>query len=493
MSSATPSDPPLPKFTLKSFLLDIVDGINFVLNDPHAVFLYYFLVVLCESIINKLIVWNVAYTEIDFSTYMEQVRLIKNGVLNYDYVFGESGPLVYPAGFVQIYTLLESFYQEGDLLMIQRIFGYLLNSTFVVYAIVYQVANGTESTPLYKKPWLFAFLLLSKRLHSIYVLRLFNDCFVTFFMGLVILLLQGASYMPNTTSKNVLLYLSSAAFSYAVSIKMNALLYLPGLFYLFYVFHGGRLISVFFHVLVVAAVQIFVAWDFLGFTNFSDPSLVEIREAYLRNAFDFLRKFLYKWTINWKFLPEEVFQSDLFHKGLLAAHILVLFVFVFRWSTNFNPLKAALTSLKNPFKAPFKSNLDGDGKLGAYIFYVMAVSNLVGVLFSRSLHYQFLSWYHFHLPFVYALSGVNYYLLIAVHVAHEICWCTYPSTRNSSLALVGILASLLIGVWGSDYFADFAVLKEVKELFVEERVEENEEVEVIIEKETVVSTVVEEQ
>lgn len=54
--------------------------------------------------------------------------------------------------------------------------------------------------------------------------------------------------------------------------------------------------------------------------------------SYLARSFDFSRAFLYKWTVNWRFVPEEVFQSRPFASALLASHFVVLLLFAwFRW------------------------------------------------------------------------------------------------------------------------------------------------------------------
>ncbi|KAI7981109.1 Dol-P-Man:Man(5)GlcNAc(2)-PP-Dol alpha-1,3-mannosyltransferase [Camellia lanceoleosa] len=66
--------------------------------------------------------------------------------------------------------------------------------------------------------WALSLLCLSKKVHSIFVLHLFNDCFATtlFHAALVVLL-------------NQKWHLGLIIFSGAVSIKMNVLLYAPPL------------------------------------------------------------------------------------------------------------------------------------------------------------------------------------------------------------------------------------------------------------------------
>jgi alpha-1,3-mannosyltransferase len=65
-------------------------------------------------------------------------------------------------------------------------------------------------------PYILPLLLLSKRLHSIYMLRLFNDPFSIFFLFVAVLLWQKRMWT-----------LGSMAYSTAVGVKMNTLLVLP--------------------------------------------------------------------------------------------------------------------------------------------------------------------------------------------------------------------------------------------------------------------------
>lgn len=48
-------------------------------------------------------------------------------------------------------------------------------------------------------------------------------------------------------------------------------------------------------------------------------------------AFNLGRVFLYEWTVNWRFLPEETFVNWQFHVALLALHVLAILCFVPKW------------------------------------------------------------------------------------------------------------------------------------------------------------------
>ena len=62
------------------------------------------------------------------------------------------------------------------------------------------------------------------------------------------------------------------------------------------------------------------------------PFLLEHPLPYVQYAFNFGRVFLYKWTVNWRFLSEERFLDPNFAKALLVGHVSVLVAFgLFRW------------------------------------------------------------------------------------------------------------------------------------------------------------------
>ena len=94
------------------------------------------------------------------------------------------------------------------------------------------------------------------------------------------------------------------------------------------------------HVAIIVALQ-----GLLGF-----PFLREYPWEYLAGAFDFSRIFLYKWTVNWRFVPEEIFLSKPFAKGLLAIHLVILVIFLLnRW---FVDLRGSFATIVKAIKYP---------------------------------------------------------------------------------------------------------------------------------------------
>lgn len=101
---------------------------------------------------------------------------------------------------------------------------------------------------------------------------------------------------------------------------MSVLLYIPGLLVLL-VRKRGVLVTAG-HMIAIIAIQGLLA----------TPFLAAYPRSYLQNAFDLSRVFLYKWTVNWRFVDEETFLSPTFAKSLLLAHVVTLIIFgLTRW------------------------------------------------------------------------------------------------------------------------------------------------------------------
>ena len=93
-----------------------------------------------------------------------------NGTTDYSTIKGDTGPLVYPAGFVWIYSILYKMTNEGqDIKTAQYIFGIMY---ILTVSLVCRLLIRTKKVPTYV---LAVMCLTSRRIHSIYVLRLFND------------------------------------------------------------------------------------------------------------------------------------------------------------------------------------------------------------------------------------------------------------------------------------------------------------------------------
>lgn len=440
---------PLPPFTLKNVAQDIVNGICALVYLPDAKAFVGPMIFVATLLIAKLIIAKVPYTEIDFTTYMQQIALIDEGEKDYSQVTGDTGPIVYPAGYVSVYSFIRWMTRGGqDMNVAQAFFGYVLTFNNLLVVLAYGMVSDLPPWPLYA-------LILSKRLFSIYVLRLFNDCFTTLGMVATSLLLQQAAYWYST-SQGVAFALTAVAadvFSLAISVKMNALLYLPAFVILSYFLVGENLLKLVVVLAIIPLVQVMVGWRFL-LPLFSDEEALYLRWTYINQAFDFSRKFLYKWTVNWRFIDEETFLSDEFAKALLVLHVVLLLVFIFTRFLNKSVTgKSVPTLVKDALT--FRSsvspqNLYINGETGPkLVLMTLATTNIVGVLCARSLHYQFLSWYCWQLPIMLYWTGWPTPLAAVAWIAHEVCWNVFPLEKWSSALLVGILSAVLVSVWRS--------------------------------------------
>lgn len=179
------------------------------------------LVLLFDAALTALVVLRIPYTEIDYSTYMQQAASFLKGERDYKNITGDTGPCVYPAGHLYVYALLYKLTRAGkDLRLGQWLFAGLYLTCQAAVAEVYRKAGAPSL--------LLAFLPLSKRLHSIYVLRLFNDGVAMTVMWVAIALVAHKRYSA-----------ACVVASLALSIKMNILLFVPGLAVVVYRAKGG--------------------------------------------------------------------------------------------------------------------------------------------------------------------------------------------------------------------------------------------------------------
>lgn len=243
-------------------------------------------ILLVECLLSLLIVRRVPYTEIDWTTYLQQVRLVwVDGIYDYMELKGDTGPLVYPAGFLYLYGALWKI-TNGSVNVGQYIFvAFYLATQAVVLSIYTMILRDQRSLSSVspKTVWCWRFLVMfvslcgSKRIHSIFLLRLFNDGPTMLLLYVSILLFMKQSWRWGCV-----------LFSLAVSIKMNVLLFAPGLLLLLLV--QGSLVECLVRLSICAVVQLILGLPFL----LNNPI------SYLRKAFELDRVFQYKWTVNWK-------------------------------------------------------------------------------------------------------------------------------------------------------------------------------------------------
>mmetsp|Transcript_8532 Transcript_8532/g.12158 ORF Transcript_8532/g.12158 Transcript_8532/m.12158 type:complete len:326 (-) Transcript_8532:902-1879(-) len=306
-------------------------------------FIYVGFLLLFEATLAITIIRKVPYTEIDWKAYMEEVScwlgdsddstVRERYQWDYSEMKGGTGPLVYPAGFLYLYTCLrwvcsqEIFFsifmnEDGgddmtnslnsnevtkvkgtsgvNIRVAQYLFAifYIVNAAIVllIYTKVVRwkryrdsanknkvLTNGENTNMVWS--WRVAMLLtcFSKRVHSIFVLRLFNDapCMLLLYLSTYLFMERG-----KLSWKTGCIF-----FSLAVSIKMNVLLFAPGLLLLFLQSDvSTKFLNTVQHLSICAIVQI----------TLGSPFLLHYPINYLRKAFEFDRVFFHKWTVNWK-------------------------------------------------------------------------------------------------------------------------------------------------------------------------------------------------
>ncbi|XP_047337734.1 dol-P-Man:Man(5)GlcNAc(2)-PP-Dol alpha-1,3-mannosyltransferase isoform X2 [Impatiens glandulifera] len=369
------------------------------------------------------------------STGMHTCRKSVSGFLsgerNYSNLKGDTGPLVYPAGFLYIYSGVK-FLTGGNVFSAQILFGilYIINLAIVMFIYV-----KTDLLPW----WALSLLCLSKRLHSIFVLRLFNDCFAMTLLNTSVALLIYQKW-----------HLGLIIFSAAVSIKMNVLLYAPPLLLL--MLKAMDIVGVISALAGAALVQVL-----LGL-----PFLLEYPVAYISNAFNLGRVFVHFWSVNFKFIPEPVFVSKEFAVSLLITHLMLLALFAhYKWCkheggllvflnstfalSNLRMTLSKLLSFQHFCSQQFIVNVLNK----EHIVSTMFVGNFIGILCARSLHYQFYSWYFFSLPFLLWRTPFPTLLRLVLFFGVELCWNVFPSNLYSSLLLLFLNLFILWGIWCS--------------------------------------------
>ncbi len=405
------------------------------------------------------------FRNIDWSTYVLQTESwspsppsLAPPQLNYTLIRGPTGPLVYPAGFLYAYRALRDFAATPPGVELQaapaslaRVQAVFLLAYLATAALTLDVAGRVRAGA----PWAAALFPLSYRLHSLFLLRGFNDCLSA---------LAGAAALSLLVRKRWLA--GALAWSAGVSVKMNGLLLLPALGLVFLRNAGPLRTAAYFA--AAAALQAALAAPFLRFDA----------RAYLGKAFELGRGcgvgwppgspedaaglFLHRWSVNWAFLPPALFVSEAWARALLAGHLAALLALAhwgwsgaaegglpgvvarvwahFWWGgrpaavqegsggsngsgsgsgsgrRSGTPLRsrgaAGKAAPPPPPPPPPPAALSPALLSGAFtdsaarIAWPLVTANFVGVAFARSLHWQFYAWYAFSLPLIAARGAL---------------------------------------------------------------------------------------
>lgn len=330
----------------------------------------------------------------------------------------------------------------------------------------------------------------SYRIHSIYVLRLFNDPIAILFL-----------YAALNFYLNGQWTMGSIFLSLGVSVKMNILLFAPAIL-LLYLVNLGYMDTIK-QLSICAIIQLLLG----------APFLLTHPVEYLKGSFDFGRIFQHKWTVNYRFLPIDIFEHKYFHIILLAVHLALLLVFLmpsYKYMQSYCRLRTLQSQLQpqidaknqeteqsnskkttkkrkpkdtdekqtdeeitinqkiflNSFeqmlrktseqssplkdpeptvKAKQKYEIHFDRAIQLAILPIF-LSNFIGIMCSRSLHYQFYVWYFHTLPYLTWFTDYNVSAKLLLLGLIEFAWNTYPSTVLSSTLLHLSHLILLYGI-----------------------------------------------
>ena len=423
---------------------------------------YIVLLLVAEAVLTTLIVLRVPYTEIDWVAYMQEVTTYQNGERDYVNIRGGTGPLVYPAGFLYLYGWMKSLAISGNgtgtkntvckwsdphcspsvdsasddplgldgstsadaIQRIQWLFVvlYLFNAVIVlalyqkVLQRMRQTQPSTSNTTMMVWYWRIAMGLtcLSKRVHSIFVLRLFNDAPAMILLHLSMYLFACCDAWE----------LGCAVFSLAVSIKMNILLFAPGLLLLL-LQKNRSLDGTVQNLAICASIQLILGWPFMTTYPIN----------YIRKAFELDRVFFFKWTVNWKFLPEDMFVSKPWALLLLGCHLGALGLLARKWWKASNAQRGDTNTREWLCWAHTRSWMQANGDnlqlSPEYVIYTLFVSNYIGIAFARTLHYQFYCWYFHALPMLH--------------------WMATPSSNATPTRMAFSLTTSIMAIFGVEY------------------------------------------
>ena len=361
------------------------------------------LLCLIEVLFCAVIIWKVSYTEIDWVAYMQEVEGYLSGERNYLKLGGNTGPLVYPAGFLYVFAFIRWICDNGsNIFKAQCIFGGLYVLNLGVVLSIYSM-NWTSSTSSITPLWAFCLLVVSKRIHSIFMLRMFNDCIAAMCGYIAVLLFMRSNNR-----------VASFIYSVGVGIKMNMLLYAPGV--LLVLLMSGGFQETFVCLSICAIVQLVLAYPFI--TTFP--------LEYLSKSFELNRTFDYKWTVNFKFLSEELFVGKSLSLLLLVLTVITVVMFAYKWITENSKAIQAL-KIKSMF---------GLGKLDPnFVAITIFSSNFLCIVFARTLHYQFYSWYFHTIPMLLWHTQLHVLVKLLIFAGIEYAFNVFPANAMSSIIL----------------------------------------------------------
>lgn len=190
------------------------------------------------------------------------------------------------------------------------------------------------------------------------------------------------------------------------------------------------------------------------------PFLMSYPTSYITRAFNLSKDFEYKWTVNFKFIDESLFLNKSFGHGLLALLVLMLLGtahwiwcanegglirYIMRYWRGSKKQNGSPSKNKKKRKGKKKGKGDksdqkksGNRKVavdGEYFLDRLFLCNFMGIVFAKSLHFQFYVWYYHSVPYLAWRSSLPLIGKWVLVMSIEIIWNVFPSNAVSSIAL----------------------------------------------------------
>jgi alpha-1,3-mannosyltransferase len=131
-------------------VLATIQDVYVELSKPHYDWMFVAVLLLSELMLGTFIILKVPYTEIDWVAYMQEVDIWwKEGEYDYRKIYGSTGPLVYPAGFLYLFRALQ-YATNHDILTAQVLFlGFYLMTQGIVM-VMYNMALQQQRTQFWE-------------------------------------------------------------------------------------------------------------------------------------------------------------------------------------------------------------------------------------------------------------------------------------------------------------------------------------------------------
>ena len=356
---------------------------------------------------------------IDLMAYIEQSNHYLDSPDGADYtkLLSECGPVAYPGAAVYFYSLVNLISGRN----VTWAFGQYMHIVLDVFRMwllvkVYKRAFGPRFARE-RKGYVLALLLLQAKYKFASVVFNFNDTV----MQLIALI--GIYFHLRSN-----FWLGAFFMGCAASVKMSALLHVPGIL-LVVAFERGLLWAPL-YLIAFFGVQLLFGLEFI----------LKNAKGYFDMAYDFGRKFDQSESVNFHYISQETQHSKWFEALLLSLHLGFLVIFLlFKWTGQGDSQKSV------PWAARFFKDIrlfpmtfERRTVDPYYALLIILTSNFIGMVFSRGTHQQFYAWYSFSFPFLLDACSETFGPLaqLAILVTLELAWSVnFPHRASQGHAL----------------------------------------------------------